>query len=301
VSSTDNCAPPFEFQDSDQAHRSLTQDAWRRLRRHKLAMFGLGIICLLIILAVAAPVVAPYDPVEVIAQDAYQGPSIRHLMGADEYGRDIFSRVIYGARTSLAVGIISVGLSLVLGIVLGLIAGYFLGVADVLITRTMDVLYSFPAILLALVLIAILGRGLDRVMIAVGVAYTPVFARLCRGCVLAERDKVYVDAARILGAGDARVLTRHILPNVVPPLIVQVSMCMSWAILAEATLSFLGLGTQPPTPSWGIMLSKGRDLIHHSPWLSFWPGVAIMAVVFGFNVLGDGLRDALDPRLKGVG
>jgi peptide/nickel transport system permease protein len=299
VSSSGRSIVSLEADGVEQPHRSLAQDAWRRLRRHKLSMFGLLIVCLLILLAAAAPLVAPYDPVEVIAQDAYQGPSADHLMGADEYGRDIFSRVIFGARTSLVVGIISVGLALLLGTILGLVAGYFLGIADVLITRTMDVLYSFPAILLALVLIALLGRGLDRVMIAIGVAYTPVFARLSRGCVLAEREKVYVDAARVLGATDTRILARHILPNAVPPLIVQVSMCMSWAILAEAALSFLGLGTQPPMPSWGIMLSTGRDLIHHSPWLSFWPGVAIMSVVFGFNVLGDGLRDALDPRLKG--
>ncbi len=283
----------------EQAHVSFTQDAWRRLRRHRLAMFGLGIIALLVLLAMAAPLIAPHDPVEVIAEDAYQGPSLRHLMGADEYGRDIFSRVVYGARTSLAVGIISVGIALLLGIILGLAAGYFLGITDMIVSRTMDVLYSFPAILLALVFVAILGQGLDRVMLAVGLVTTPVFARLCRACVLAEREKVYVDAARVVGAGDRHILIRHILPNAIPPLIVQLSMCMSWAILAEAALSYLGLGTQPPTPSWGVMLSKGRELVHLSPWLSIWPGLAIMAVVFGFNVLGDGLRDALDPQLRG--
>ena len=277
---------------------SLWLDAWRRLRRHKLAMTGLAIICVLILTALCAPLISPYDPIEMKPRAAFQSPSGQHIFGTDELGRDILSRVIFGARTSLTVGIISVSLSLLLGTVLGLVSGYFLGVADLVITRLMDMLFAFPAILLALLFISILGSGIDRVMLAVGLVYTPLFARLCRGAVLAERGKAYIEAARMIGCGSTRIIGRHILPNVMAPVIVQASLCMSYAIRAEAALSFLGLGTQPPTPSWGVMLSKGRDLLNHSPWLAIWPGLAIMVVVFGFNVLGDGLRDALDPWLK---
>jgi peptide/nickel transport system permease protein len=196
------------------------------------------------------------------------------------------------------VGIISVGISMFTGTALGLISGYYTGVADMVVSRLMDVLYAFPFLLLALVMIAILGTGIDKVMIAIGLVYMPLFARVARGSVLAERGKAYVESAHMIGARDGRIIRSHILPNVLAPLIVQASLCMSYAILAEAALSYLGLGTQPPTPSWGVMLNKGRDLINHSVWLSIWPGLAIMMVVFAFNVLGDGLRDALDPKLR---
>jgi peptide/nickel transport system permease protein len=198
------------------------------------------------------------------------------------------------------VGIISVSISLLLGTSLGLVAGYYLGVRDVVISRALDVVYAYPPILLALVLMAILGTGMDKAMIAIGIVYIPLFARLCRGSVIAERGKVYVEAARMIGASNLRIIGRHVLPNVLAPIIVQATLCMSYAILAEAALSYLGLGTQPPMPSWGMMLSKGRGLMGHSPWVSIWPGVSIMAVVFAFNVFGDGLRDALDPRLIGT-
>lgn len=273
-------------------------DSWRRLRRHHLAMFGLAVVILLVLAAAAAPLIAPYDPVVMDPPHAFEGPSAQHWMGTDELGRDMLSRILFGARTSLAVGIISVGISLFSGALLGLVAGYYTGVPDMFISRLMDVLYAFPFLLLALVMIAILGPGIDKVMIAIGIVYMPLFARVCRGSVLAERGKAYVEAAHCIGADDSRVLRSHILPNVLAPLIVQASLCMSYAILAEAALSYLGLGTQPPTPSWGVMLNKGRDLFNHSVWLSIWPGLAIMVVVFAFNVLGDGLRDALDPRLK---
>lgn len=262
-------------------------------------MFGAVIIGLLIMAAVAAPFVCPYDPVQMNAADAFQAPSRQYWLGTDEYGRDVFSRIVYGSRISLSVGIISVSISLVLGTALGLVSGYYLGMADVVVSRIMDVLYAFPPILLALLMIAILGVGVDRVMIAIGLVYTPLFARVCRGSVLAERGKVYVDAARMIGLNNSRIIRCHILPNVLAPLIVEATLCMSFAILAEAALSFLGLGTQPPTPSWGMMLSKGRGLMYYSPWVSIWPGFAIMIVVFAFNVFGDGLRDALDPRLRG--
>jgi peptide/nickel transport system permease protein len=255
-------------------------------------------VIVLVLAALAASRLAPFDPVEMHPADAFQGPSWTYLLGTDEYGRDTFSRIVYGSRTSLSVGIISVGISLVLGTVLGLAAGYYLGIADMVISRIMDVLYAFPPILLALVMVSILGTGIEKVMVAIGLVFTPTFARVCRGSVLAERGKVYVDAARTVGASNRRIIWRHILPNVMAPLIVQASLCMSYAILAEAALSYLGLGTQPPMPSWGLMLSKGRGMMQHSPWVSIWPGLAIMIVVFAFNVSGDGLRDALDPRLK---
>jgi len=281
-------------------HRSLWQDAFRRLRRHKAAMFAAGLIILLVFAAVAAPWVAPYNPVEMHPQDAFQGPSRQYLMGTDEYGRDVLSRIVFGSRTSLAVGIISVSISLLIGTTLGLVSGYYLGIPDIVISRAMDVIYAFPAILLALIVMAILGTGIEKAMIAIGIVYIPLFARVCRGSVLSERGKVYVDAARMVGASNFSIIRRHILPNVLAPIIVQATLCMSYAILAEAALSYLGLGTQPPMPSWGMMLSKGRGLMHHSVWVSIWPGLAIMTVVFAFNVFGDGLRDALDPRLIGM-
>ncbi|MBN1317430.1 MAG: ABC transporter permease [Anaerolineales bacterium] len=282
-----------------EAHSSsLTLDTWRRLKRHKLAMVGLVVAVVLVSLAILAPVVSPYDPVEMDPPGAYQGPSLSHIMGTDEYGRDLFSRILYGTRTSLSVGIISVGISLFTGTFLGLVSGYYSGAIDAIISRFMDILYAFPFILLAMVMIAILGSGIDKVMVAIGIVYMPLFARVCRGSVIGERNKTYIEAARMVGARDFRILRAHILPNVLAPLIVQATLCMSYAILAEAALSYLGLGAQPPTPSWGYMLNKGRDLLNHSAWLSIWPGLSIMIVVFSFNVLGDGLRDALDPRLK---
>jgi peptide/nickel transport system permease protein len=280
-------------------HRSLAQDAFRRLRRNRLAMFGLIVVGLLMLITLAAPLVAPHDPVAMEPEDALQGPSITYLLGTDELGRDLLSRIIFGCRTSLSVGIISVGLALAVGTILGLVSGYYLGAADMIISRIMEILYAFPPILLALVIIALLGTGIDKAMIAVGIVLTPAFGRVCRGAVLAERTRVYVDAARVSGASDLRILWRHIMPNIVSPIIVNVTLCMSYAILTEAALSYMGLGTQPPTPSWGVMLNKGRTLMPLTPWVSIWPGLAIMAVVFAFNVLGDGLRDALDPRLIG--
>lgn len=281
-------------------HRSLAGDAFRRLRRHRPAMLGLSIVVLLVLAALAAPWVSPYDPVQMSGGEAFEGPSGRHPLGTDEYGRDLLSRIIYGSRTSLSVGIISVSISLVIGTVLGLVSGYFLGATDMVVSRIMDILFAFPPLLLALVVIAVLGPGIDRTMVAIGIVYIPLFSRLCRGSVLAERGKVYVDAARMVGSGNGRIMRRHILPNVLAPIIVQASLCMSYAVLAEAALSFLGLGTQPPMPSWGSMLNKGVAVMYHSPWVSIWPGLAIMIVVFAFNVFGDGLRDALDPRLIGT-
>jgi peptide/nickel transport system permease protein len=264
-----------------------------------MAMVGAGIACLVVIVAVTAPWIAPYDPAVIEPGSAFQDPSLQHFMGTDEFGRDTFSRIVYGSRTSLLVGIISVSISLVLGTCLGLAAGYYLGVIDVVISRIMDILYAFPPVLLALLMIALFGVGIEKVMVAVGIIFTPQFGRVCRGSVLAEREKLYIQAAHAVGAGSFRILRAHILPNVLAPLIVQASLCMSWAILAEAALSFLGMGTQPPDPSWGMMLNRGRNNMYNSPWVSIWPGLAIMTTVYAFNVFGDGLRDALDPMLRG--
>ena len=280
-------------------HRSLAADVARRLLRNRLAMLGATAVALLLIAAIGASWIAPYDPVKMEPALALQGPTRAHPMGTDEFGRDLCSRITFGSRTSLSVGIISVGLSFLLGTALGLISGYYLGVVDALISRGMDVLYAFPPILLALVTITILGPGLDRLMIAVGLSFTPTFGRICRAAVLAEREKTYVDAARAVGAGDLTIIRKHILPNVFAPLIVNATLCTAYAILAEAGLSYIGLGAQPPTPSWGMMVNKGRQVIELSPWPSLWSGLAIMWTVFAFSVLGDGLRDALDPQLKG--
>ncbi len=297
--SSEDTGPYLAIASADQRQRSLAGDVLRTLLRNRMAVGGAVLVALLVIIAATAPFVAPYDPLAMNPSDAYATPSRQHPMGTDEYGRDVLSRVIYGSRISVSVGIISVSISLLLGTSLGLVAGYYLGIADVVVSRMMDVVYAFPPILLALVMISLLGSGLDKVMIAIGVVYTPLFARLCRGAVLAERGKVYVEAARMVGAGNLRIIRTHIVPNVMAPVIVQASLCMSYAILTEAALSYLGLGTQPPMPSWGMMLSKGKGLLYYSPWLSIFPGLAIMAVVYAFNVFGDGLRDALDPRLRG--
>ena len=275
------------------------REGFRRLWQDKAAVIGASIVGLLIFFAIASPLVAPYNPLEMNPSSAFQSPNWQHLLGTDEYGRDLCSRIIFGSRIALLVGIVSVSFSLVVGTTLGMLSGYYLGIIDTILSRAMDVLFAFPPILLALVLITILGTGIEKVMIAIGCVYAPLFFRLSRASELVECGKTYVEAARAVGASSYRILIKHILPNVMAPIIVQASLCMAYAILAETMLSYLGLGTQPPTPSWGMMLSKGRGLMYHSIWVSVWPGVAIMSVVLGLNLLGDGLRDVLDPRLKG--
>lgn len=299
MNSFDNALGAFDSTSRDLRQRTLTGLAFRRLLRHRLALVGVGVIALLIFAAVMSPWLAPYDPVEMDPGNALQAPTREHVMGTDEYGRDLFSRVVFGSRTSLAVGIISVSIALSLGTALGLVSGYYLGLLDTVISRAMDLLYAFPPLLLTLLIIAIMGTGIDKAMIALGIIYTPAFARVCRGSVLTERGKVYVEAAQMVGASNFRVIRTHILPNVLAPTIVNATLFMSHAILIEAALSYLGLGTQPPMPSWGMMLKQGRDVMQLSPWPSLWPGLAIMTVVLAFNVFGDGLRDALDPKLIG--
>ncbi|HEY7032178.1 MAG TPA: ABC transporter permease [Thermomicrobiales bacterium] len=276
------------------------KDSWRLLRRSKLAFAGLIIVLVLIVLAIFGPKIAPYDPTKINVRHRTEAPSWDHLFGTDDRGRDILSRVLYGARVSLKVGVIAVGISATIGTFLGAISGYFGGWLDEVIMRLTDVLFAFPAILLAIAIMAMLGPSASNAMIAIGVVYTPIFARITRASVLAVREEVFVEAARAIGAGSPRIIARHIMPNVIAPIIVETTLSLAFAILAEAALSFLGLGTPPPAPSWGRMLSEGRDFMQDAPWMGFFPGMAIVLAVMGFNFLGDGLRDILDPRLKAV-
>jgi peptide/nickel transport system permease protein len=251
-----------------------------------------------VIAAVFAPVVAPYDPTTQNFTALLQGPSTAHPLGTDELGRDTLSRVIHGARVSLQVGLIAVGLALVTGGSLGLISGYARGAVDTVVMRVMDGLLAFPALVLALAVTAMLGPSLRNTMIAIGVTGIPSYARLVRGQVLSIRDLEYVQAARSLGAGHGRIMLRHVLPNTTAPIIVETSVAIPAAILAEAGLSFLGLGVQPPTPSWGAMIDTAQGYMQREPWIAIAPGAAIVVTVLAFNFLGDALRDALDPRLK---
>jgi peptide/nickel transport system permease protein len=271
---------------------------WRRFRRNHIGVAGAVIVIGCILVAALASLIAPYAPDEVQARLRLLPPSERFLLGTDEFGRDLLSRIIFGSRISLQVGVISVGLALALGSALGLAAGFYGGATDHIVMRVMDVLFAFPAILLAIGIMAMLGASITNAMIAIGIVYAPSFARLARASVLSLREEEFVEAARALGMSDARVVLRHIAPNLLAPVIVQTTFSLSAAILTEASLSFLGLGTPPPAPSWGGMLSASRRYVELSPWPAIFPGLAIMIVVLGFNLLGDGLRDVLDPKLR---
>lgn len=271
----------------------------RRLRGTRFAMPALAIIMLLVLVALLAPAISPYDPSKQNFGDALSGPSAKHLLGADNLGRDILTRVIYGSRVSLQVGLIAVGISLAIGATLGLVAGYSgSGLIDTIVMRCMDTLLAFPTLVLALAITAALGPSLRNVMIAVGIVGIPAYARLVRGQVLSVARREYIEAARVVGAPTVRIMWRHVLPNVTAPLIVQSSLGVAFAILSEASLSFLGLGVQPPTPSWGGMLSFGKDWLDRAPMMALAPGAAIFITVLAFNFLGDGIRDVLDPRLQ---
>ncbi|MGH2376422.1 MAG: ABC transporter permease [bacterium] len=269
-----------------------------RYARNRLALAGLWVVGLVILAAAFAPAVSPADPTKPDFVNLLAAPSRSHLLGTDDLGRDILSRIIFGARTSLAAGIISVGLALAVGLPLGLMSGYFRGQLDNVLMRLTDALLSFPFLVLALAIAAVLGTGLTKAMIAIGIVFTPGFIRLSRAQVLSERERVYVEAARALGASDRRIIWRHILPNSLSPVLVQSSLAMAAAITAEATLSFLGLGTQPPTPSWGSMLNIAQAYLNKAPWMAWWPGLAIFVTVLSLNLVGDGLREVLDPRLR---
>ena len=266
---------------------------------HNFAGVAGGLLVLAVtLMAVFAPVVAPYDPVALNPPARLQGPSTEHLVGTDQYGRDTFSRIVYGGRVSLTVAFASVALAALVGGFLGLLSGYYRGWLDALIMRVTDVLLSFPAILLAIALLAFFGSGILNLVLAIGIIYTGPFVRVTRAAVFTVREELYVEAGRALGARDGRVLAAAIIPNAAAPLIVETTLRLAYTILAEASLSFLGLGVQPPAPSWGQMIADGRSFLALSPWATVAPGLAIMVTVLGFNLLGDALRDALDPRLS---
>ncbi|MCX7911347.1 MAG: ABC transporter permease [Dehalococcoidales bacterium] len=266
----------------------------------KIVVFGMVVIVLFMLTAGLAPWLAPYDPLKPNLRDTLANPSRTHLLGTDNFGRDTMSRLIYGSRISLMVGVIAVGIAAVAGMFLGLIAGYFGGWCYTVIMRFMDALMAFPMILLALLITALLGGGLVNVMVALGIALMPGYARIMCGQVLSIKENDYIVAAHAIGADSVRIMLRHVLPNSLPPIIVMVTMMMGTTILAEAGLSYLGIGIELPTATWGGMINEGYQYLLSNPILSFAPGVAIMLVVFSFNMVGDGLRDALDPRLRGI-
>jgi peptide/nickel transport system permease protein len=261
-------------------------------------MAGAYVVLALVAIAVLAPRLAPYDPIKVTPDSALRPPGRQHLLGGDTLGRDVLSRLIHGARISLRVGLVSVGIAAACGTTLGLLAGYYGRWTDLVVMRTIDLLLAFPNVLLALAIIAILGPSIFNLMIAVGISATPGYARLVRGSVLSAKENVYVEAAVAVGCSDRLIIWRHILPNVLAPVIILSTLGMAGAILTGAALSFLGLGVQPPTPEWGTMLSDGRNYLRKAWWITTFPGLAIMMTVLAINMLGDGLRDALDPRLR---
>lgn len=268
------------------------------LVRHRGALIGLLILAALAAMAVGAPWLSARDPIRTAPREALQAPGARFVLGSDQFGRDVASRVLHGARVSLLVGVISVSIAVGLGAPIGLVSGYYGGRLDALIMRVMDVMLAFPGILLALAIVSVLSPGLGNVMIAVGLSAVPGYARLVRATVLSAREHLYVEAARALGGRDGGILVRDILPNVVAPLIVTATLGLGGAILSAAALSFLGLGSQPPQPEWGRMLSEGRDYLREAWWISTFPGLGILLTVLAMNLVGDGLRDVLDPRLK---
>jgi ABC-type dipeptide/oligopeptide/nickel transport system permease subunit len=271
----------------------------RRFRKNKLAIVGAVIIGTMILLALFAPLIAPYDPISQDLEHLLESESATHLMGTDDLGRDVLSRIIYGTRISLQASIYAVGIAFLIGVPVGLLSGYYRGFWDEwVIMRITDAVQAFPFLILALALAATLGAGLGNAMLAIGIGFSPAFIRIVRAQVMTVTNQEYIQAARAIGARDGRILLRHVLPNSMAPLLVQTTLAMAAAILAEASLSFLGLGVQPPTPSWGQMLNVAQGYITFAPWLAYWPGLAIFAAVLAFNLLGDGVREALDPKMK---
>lgn len=276
------------------------KDFLNRFFHNKLAVTGSIILLLFLLMAIFAPVLAPYDPFYMDSSAPLAPPSAAHLLGTDNMGRDILSRIFYGARISLRVSLVSVTIATVAGVFLGVAAGYFGKLTDGVISRILEIMFAFPEVLLALLIMSILGPSLNNIMIAIGIVYTPIFARITKGAVLSVKDSLYVEAARSIGVKDSTIIVRHILPNILSPILVQVTLSLAFAILSEAALSFLGIGVEPDVPSWGIMLNNGKAWIEIAWWVGVFPGIAIALAVLGFNVLGDGLRDVLDPRLRNV-
>jgi peptide/nickel transport system permease protein len=273
---------------------------WRRslrlLAQRRMALVGFGVALFFIALALLAPLISPYDPLATNWLTVRKPPSPQHWFGTDEIGRDVLARVVWGARSSLLAGLVSVSLAVAAGVPIGLVSGYLGGIVDGILMRMVDAMLAIPFLILAIALAAFLGPSLASAMIAIGISQTPVFARLTRGEVLAVKHEDYIEAARAVGNPHYRIVLRHILPNIVPPLLVQGTLAAATAIIAEAALSFLGLGEQPPDPSWGSMLNTAKNFVSQAPWMALWPGLAIFSLVLSLNLFGDGLRDALDPR-----
>ncbi|HEU0218224.1 MAG TPA: ABC transporter permease [Stellaceae bacterium] len=281
---------------AEEAGERPWQRAIRVLARRRMALFGLSVVLFFIAVAILAPLIAPYDPLATSWSAVRKAPSMLHPFGTDEIGRDVLARVIWGARASLLAGLVSVSLALAAGVPLGLVSGYLGGIVDGTLMRMIDAMLAVPFLILAIALAAFLGPSLVNAMIAIGVSQTPIFARLTRGQVLAVKHEEYIEAARAVGNPHYRIVLRHILPNIIPPLLVQATLAAATAIIAEASLSFLGLGEQPPDPSWGSMLNTAKNFMSQAPWMALWPGAAIFLLVLSLNLFGDGLRDALDPR-----
>ena len=285
-------------QDADEKKRSRPREVWRRLKKNKAAFVSLFIILFILLVAVLADVIAPYPYEKVDYSSSYAKPSAKHLLGADKLGRDILSRLIYGARQSLMLGVFAIMISLTFGIIIGSIAGYYGGWTDTLVMRALDIYSSIPMLLLCITLAAMMGASLRNAILAIGIANIPLPARMIRASILSVREQEYIEAVRAINAGNRRIIVRHILPNSISPLIVSSTMSIGMNILAGAMLSFIGLGAQPPMPEWGTLISEARDVMREHGELALYPGLCIMITVLAFNLLGDGLRDALDPRLK---
>lgn len=279
-------------------HRSVWVDVLVRLRRSRSAVLGGSLLAGLIVAALAAPLLTPYEPLTMNPPDRLQPPNARHIFGTDVFGRDLATRMLFGSRISLQTGLISVTIAIAIGVPLGLVSGFYGGIVDRLLMRLVDLMLTFPGILLALLIIAILGPNLLNAMIAVGISASPTYARVVRAAVLSAKAQTYVEAARAIGCANVRIMVRHILPNTAAPIIVLGTLGIAGAIIAAAALSYLGLGAQPPTPEWGALLSEGRNYLRVAWWITTFPGLAIMITVLSINLLGDGLRDALDPRLR---
>lgn len=297
---TEPQTPPQPWQIPERRRFSREREFARRFRHRPVGVVSLAIVLVVLVCALVPGLVATHDPIAIDGDATLSKPSWEHWFGADRLGRDIYSRVIHGARTALLVGLISVGIGVGIGLPYGLLAGYIGGRKDEALMRLMDALYAYPALLLALIMIAVLGSSLVNVMIAIGIVFVPLYARIVRGSTLSAKQNEYVLAAQAIGAGTPRIIFRHIAPNVFAPVLVQASLGIGFAIIIEAALSFLGLGTQPPDPSWGTMLKDAQRFLPTNAWLAVFPGVSIVLTVLAFNLLGDVLRDLLDPRLRGA-
>jgi peptide/nickel transport system permease protein len=288
--------PTSPAPDGSERDQTPARRAWARFRRRKSAVIALAIVVALLVVAILAPWIAPFDPAKQSWSAVRKAPSWLHWLGTDESGRDVLSRVIHGARASLLAGVISISIAVGIGVPIGLVAGWRGGWTDAVISRVTDAMLACPFLILAIALAAFLGPSLTNAMIAIGVTTAPIFVRLTRGQVLSVKAEDYVEAARAVGNSGARIAVHHILPNILPALLVQATLSIAAAIIAEASLSFLGLGQQPPAPSWGSMLNTAQRFLTNAPWMAIWPGFAIFLTVLSFNLLGDGLRDALDPK-----